>query len=218
MMRGGANSTKAEVFIIESLKFEEEQDYREGQMIAQALRMSLKEPQYRYVRTKTELAHFVDEFEDSGYRYLHISCHGSHTGVSMTLDDLMIAEFADIVGPVLDRKRLFLSTCQASTARMAEAVFAKGGCMSLAGPANLMNFDDSVVLWTAFYHLMFKADANRMKRLQIEATLSSLAKLLGEQVNFHSAKNGKIDRSRILPHKHELLRNNPMRGHDFHSP
>lgn len=187
------------MFIIESLKFDEEEHYREGQMISQALRMSLKDPQYRYVRTRTEFEHFVDEFEDSDYRYLHVSCHGSPTGISTTLDDFTIEEFADVVGPVLEGKRLFLSTCKASTERMATAVFAKGGCTSLAGPVNRINFDDSVVLWTAFYHLMFKADAARMKRVQIETTLSSLAKLLGEQVNFYTSKNGKLHRTRRLP-------------------
>lgn len=191
--------SKPEVFIIESLKFDEEEAYREGEMIARALRMSLKNPLYRYVRTKVELQHFVDEFEDSGYRYLHISCHGSKTGISTTLEDLTIDEFADIVGPVLDGKRLFLSTCQASTSKMAEAVFSKGGCTSLAGPVNRINFDDSVVLWTSFYHLMFKADAKRMKREQIKATISTLARLLGEKVNFYASRNGKLATQSVLP-------------------
>jgi hypothetical protein len=193
--------SKAEVFIIESLRFEEEEHYREGQMIAQALKMSLKHPLYRYVRTKAELQHFVDEFEDSGYRYLHISCHGSATGVSTTLDRLTIEDFAGIVGPALDGKRLFLSTCKASTQRMAAAVFAKGGCTSLAGPASAINFDDSVVLWTSFYHLMFKADDKRMIRSQIEEKLGSIAKLLGERVNLYTSKNQKLDRSLSLPER-----------------
>lgn len=191
--------SKPEVFIIESLKFDEEEAYREGDMIARALRMSLKDPIYRYVRTKAELQHFVDEFEDSDYRYLHISCHGSKTGISTTLEHLGVDEFADIVGPVLDGKRLFLSTCKASTTRMAEAVFAKGGCTSLAGPASKINFDDSVVLWTAFYHLMFKADAKRMKREQITTTIADVASLLGEKVNFYASRKGKLAIRAVLP-------------------
>jgi len=53
--------TNPEVFIRESLKFSEETDYREGEMIYRSLRMSLKEPIYRYVRTLTEFEHFVEE-------------------------------------------------------------------------------------------------------------------------------------------------------------
>lgn len=199
-------STKPEVFIIESLKFDEEDDYREGRMIANALKMSLKAPIYRYVRTKAELEHFIDEFEDSNYRYLHISCHGSATGVSTTLDELTISEFAAMVGPALDGKRLFLSTCKASNASMAEAVFNEGGCTSLAGPASKINFDDSVVLWTSFYHLMFKADAKRMVRVQIEEKLSSIARLLDLRVNFFASRKGRLDRSFKLP------RSEPSKG------
>lgn len=191
--------SKPEVFIIESLKFDEEEAYREGKMLADALRMSLKNPVYRYVRTKIELQHFVDEFEDSDYRYLHVSCHGSKTGISTTLEDLSIEEFANIVGPVLDGKRLFLSTCQASTTKMAKAVFAKGGCTSLAGPVNRINFDDSVVLWTSFYHLMFKADTKQMKREQIKKTISDVASLLGEKVNFYASRKGKLASESVLP-------------------
>lgn len=168
-------------------------------MIANALKMSLKTPIYRYVRTKAELEHFVDEFKDSNYRYLHISCHGSATGVFTTLDELSILDFAGIVGPALDGKRLFLSTCTASNAKMAKAVFSEGGCTSLVGPVSKINFDDSVVLWTSFYHLMFKVDAKRMVRNQIEEKLSSIARLLDLRVNFFASRNGKLDRSLKLP-------------------
>ena len=204
--------SKPEVFIIESLKFVEEEAYREGEMISRALRMSLKNPLYRYVRTKVELQHFVDEFEDSDYRYLHISCHGSKTGICTTLEDLSIDEFADIVGPVLNGKRLFLSTCQASTSRMAKAVFAKGGCTSLAGPVNRINFDDSVVLWTSFYHLMFKADAKQMKREQIKKAISDVAGLLGEKVNFFASRKGKLVAEAVLPVTTTVRSKKPMRS------
>ncbi|MBP2549680.1 hypothetical protein J2858_002603 [Neorhizobium galegae] len=175
--------TKPEVFIIESLKFEEEADYREGEMIYRSLRMSNKNPLYRYVRTMTEFEHFVGEFEESNYRYLHISCHGSRSGISMTLDDMTTQEVGEIVGPALEGKRLFLSTCLASTSAMAEAVFSNGGCTSLAGPKNKINFDDSVILWTSFYHLMFKANQKAMKRDILMETLSKCASTVGEKIN-----------------------------------
>jgi hypothetical protein len=46
--------------------------------------MSLKKPLYHYVRTIAEFEHFIDEFAKSDYRYLHVSCHGSRSGVSTT--------------------------------------------------------------------------------------------------------------------------------------
>lgn len=178
--------SKAEVFIIESLKFDEEKNYREGDVICQSLRMSLKNPLYHYVRTVKEFKHFIGQFAKSDYRYLHISCHGSKNGVSTTLDRMSIKEFAKIVGPVLDRKRLFLSACLASTQVMADAVFAKGKCMSLAGPKDEINFDDSVILWTSFYHLMFKADQTAMKSDKIKQTFAKCASLVEARVNFYT--------------------------------
>lgn len=192
---------KPDVFIIESLKFEEENDYREGEMIYRALRMSLKKPIYRYVRTALEFEHFIDEFESSGYRYLHVSCHGSKGGVDTTLESITTQDFADTVGPALNGKRLFLSTCLASTQAMAEAVFANGGCTSLAGPLRKINFDDSVVLWTSFYHLMFKTDPDKMKRHQIKQTLGKCASLVGEKINFYAPGNGRPIARVILPER-----------------
>ncbi|OHV22675.1 hypothetical protein EOS93_30835 [Rhizobium sp. RMa-01] len=191
--------TKPEVFIIESLKFSEETDYREGEMIYRSLRMSLKEPIYRYVRTLTEFEHFVEEFGESNYRYLHISCHGSKGGLSMTLDHITTHDVGEIVGPALDGKRLFLSTCLASTPAMAEAVFKNGGCTSLAGPKNKINFDDSVILWTSFYHLMFKANQKAMKRDQLRGTLSKCASTVGEKINFYRPGKDRTALHALLP-------------------
>lgn len=195
------DKTKPEVFIIESLKLNEEEHYREGEAIARSLRMSLKTPQYRYVRTARELEHFIDEFEKSNYRYLHLSCHGSKSGVSTTLDDLTTEEFADIVGPVLGKKRLFLSTCLASTTEMAAAVFSHSGCYSLAGPVNKINFDDSVILWTSFYHLMFKANELAMKRVEIEQTLAQCAAMVDEKVAFYTPRKTLPPKRTVLPAK-----------------
>ncbi|MBL8599940.1 MAG: hypothetical protein JNL14_19560 [Devosia sp.] len=173
---------KADVYIIESLH---EDDEREGEVISKTLRMSGKNPIYRYVRTAQELQHFVDDFEDSEYRYLHISCHGGKRGIATTLDHLTTEEFAAIVGPALDGKRLFMSTCLAATMAMAGAVFRAGGATSLAGPKNKIYFDDSVILWSAFYHLMFKTDADRMKRIHIKEKLAKVGLLVNEKINFY---------------------------------
>lgn len=186
-------ATKPDVFILESLKFDEEADFREGELIYRSLRMSNKDPRYCYIRTRTEFEHFIDEFEDSEYRYLHVSCHGSDNRLSTTLDILSTDEFAEIVAPVLDNRRLFLSTCLATTREFANTLFSKGGCMSLAGPAGKINFDDSVILWTAFYHLMFKENASSMKRSMIKRNFAKAALLVGEKIHYfgRSKKNGR---------------------------
>lgn len=189
--------SEPEVFIIESLKFEEEENYREGDMICRSLRMSGKKPLYHYVRTTAELEHFIGEFEKSNYRYLHISCHGSKSGISTTLEDLTTDDFAEIVGPSLEKRRLFLSTCRASTPVMAKAVFAQSNCYSIAGPVNSIHFDDSVVLWTSFYHLMFKANDRAMKLDRLKRTLAKSAVLVGEDINLYTRSNGKVVHTQV---------------------
>jgi hypothetical protein len=154
--------------------------------------MSLKDPIYRYFRTVGELEHFIDEFENSDYRYLHISCHGNKTALFTTLKNISAKRFARIVGPSLDKRRLFLSACKAATQELASGIFANGGCYSVAGPTGKINFDDSVILWTSFYHLMFKADAKKMKRDIIKQTLSKCGELVGEPIRlFVRSKSNK---------------------------
>ncbi len=186
---------RAEVYIIESLQ---EDDHREGEVIYRTLRMAGKEPIYRYIRTIDELDHFVDDFEDSEYRYLHVSCHGSRGGIATTLSEIPTATFAKIVGPALDKKRLFMSTCLAATMEMATAVFAEGGATSVAGPTNSINFDDSVILWSSFYHLMFKTDFKRMKRNHIKENLAKAGLLVGEKINFFHPRSATDRRAKCL--------------------
>jgi hypothetical protein len=193
-------SGKAQVFIIESLKFTEEDDFKEGEVISRSLRMSGKDPIYRYFRTKSEFEHFIDEFEDSDYRYLHVSCHGSKNSISTTLDHLSTDEFIKSVSPVLDQRRLFLSTCQATTEPLAQGIFSNSKCYSVCGPVRKINFDDSVVLWTAFYHLMFKENLASMKRSKIKDNLAKAATLVAEPINFFAPdNNGKAIRTKLGP-------------------
>ena len=65
--------TKPNVFIIESLDFDDEKNNMyEGKVLSQILELNGIESEYYYIRTKQELDEIVDKFEDSGYRYLHL--------------------------------------------------------------------------------------------------------------------------------------------------
>ena len=141
-------------------------------------------PIYRYVRTKRELSYFIEDFKKTDYRYLHISCHGNQDLICLTMNKMNNEEFAKIVGPALDKKRLFLSACLATTEYLAKEVFAHGSCRSVAGPASSINFDDAAIFWTAFYHLMFKKEAKSMANRDIVASIMAFGWALAEQFHF----------------------------------
>ena len=70
--------TRARVFIIESLKPEDEKAGNfEGRVLSQILHLGDKESEYHYVRNKRKLNAVLRRFGKSDYRYLHLSCHGN---------------------------------------------------------------------------------------------------------------------------------------------
>jgi hypothetical protein len=195
----GLAMTVPEVFIIESLKLSDEKHRREGEIIYRSLKMADKNPIYHYIRTRKELKHFLDVFKDSHCRYLHISCHGNVDRFATTFDVFNDETFSGLVGPVLEDRRLFLSTCLATTENVAGLIFKKGGCRSVSGPVNKINFDDSAVLWTSFYHLMFKANSSGMKNSLIKLNLSKSALILDEKIRLFIPDESRSPVLSILP-------------------
>lgn len=191
--------TKPDVFIIESLNIPDEEHRREGEIIFRSLKMSGKNPIYRYLRTRTELEHFVKEFKESSYRYLHVSCHGDIDNFATTFDDMDNEEFSSILGSCLDGRRLFLSTCLAATSPFAKALFSKSSCHSVAGPAGKIAFDDSAVFWTGFYHLMFKENARLMTNANAILNLTKCAQLIDRRFHYFYQDKTKKFYSKALP-------------------
>ena len=185
--------TKAEVYIIESLGFDDEEHRKEGEIISKILRLSGNKPIYRYVRTKREFLHFIEDFEASRYRYLHISCHGKNDVIALTLEQYDNLSFSKAVGSKLDGRRLFISACGATTRNLAECLFQEAECRSLAGPKSNINFDDAAIFWTSFYHLMFKREAKSMSTRNIIGSSMVLGWALAEQFSlFYKSKDGNL--------------------------
>src|ERR1700730_2687551 len=103
--------TKPTVCIVESLSFLEESSHREGEIIFRTLRLSEKQADYIYIRSRRELERVAEEFGRSDHRYLHIACHGNRNAFATTLDRIPASDFADILMPHVDDRRVFLSSC-----------------------------------------------------------------------------------------------------------
>ncbi len=128
--------TEPQTFILESLNFDDEESKRsDGKILYEALKLQGKEPKYYYFRTETELIHLAQTYRKSGYRYLHLSCHGNDDSVAFTIGNATFARFAEIFETNLHNRRLFVSGCSLGKKDFADAVFEKnGGMYSLTAP------------------------------------------------------------------------------------
>lgn len=186
--------TYPEVFIIESLKLEDEANQRyEGKILADVLKMCGKEPKYYYFRTEDELYMLADLFKESSYRFLHFSCHGSLETVDTTLNQVSYMDFSTIFSGILKNRRLFVSACEVGNELFSELVFAKNkGMYSIASPKTEIFFDQAVAFWSAFYVKLFSENSSYVKNDVIVYTLKRLCDLY--EIDFHwSWHNAKRD-------------------------
>jgi hypothetical protein len=177
---------KPDVFIIESLTFEDEQNQRfEGRILADILRLSGKNPIYFYVRTKRELRTVLEKFAESDYRYLHLSCHGNDESIATTLDDdIGFEELSEMLNPYLDRRRLFISSCDVVNDQLANVVM-ESGCLSIIGPSENVFFAEATVFWASFYYLAFLWDARGMASEDLDKIVSDLEMTFGTDVAYY---------------------------------
>lgn len=195
--------TRPEVFIIESLSFEDERKKRfEGQILADILSLSDKRCEYYYLRTEHELRRILRKFTKSSYRYLHLSCHGNQNTFCTTLDDLSLSSFAQILRPHVRSRRLFLSACSLTSEHLAKLLIPGPGCYSILGPGQDVQFGDAAILWASLYHMMFAWDSTAMNGAVLRKRAQAVADMYFVKLNYfgrdRSSKNGFMKKE-LLP-------------------
>ena len=199
-----SGKTKPELFIIESLTLQDEKAERqEGDIISRILQLSGKtETQYYYIRTIRELGQIIDIFGKSKCRYLHISCHADRSGMSTTFDALVYSDLGKMLRPCLSNRRVFVSACQMASEGLAKELLPNSGCYSLIGPKKSIAFDSAAAFWISFYHLMFKADEQKMIQANLKRRIAELSELYEEPINyFASCENSERGFRRIATTK-----------------
>jgi len=204
--RTAAMKTSPDLFIMESLSFDDERHGRaEGGFLAHVLRHSNRRHKYFYFRTAIELRAIAEKFGRSNYRYLHLSCHADVEGISTTLDSLSYQELAEALRPYLRGKRVFFSACGAANQQSADALMTATGCLSVMGPSEDIRFDDSAIVWASFYHRIFRLPDNEteehvvaMKRQQLIDTASRLAQFYHVPFRFFYRDNFGRVQSRVF--------------------
>ena len=176
-----SNITKPETFILESLDHEDEKATRlDGKILYDVLKLQGKKPLYYYFRTQRELIEFAKIFRESGYRYLHLSCHGGDDIVQYTFGNSSYKDFANIFDKKLHNRRLFVSGCNLGNMAFAQEIFAtNGGMYSITAPTKKVYFDQSISFWSAFYYMMHAWDSSMMKKKRLNQVLTQLATLFG---------------------------------------
>ncbi len=177
---------KKGVFIIESLDFKDEKENRyEGKFLSQILKLGGIDSEYFYIRTRRELEKILEIFEESEFRYLHFSSHGTSNSLATTIDWIAFQDFGELLSPYIDRKRLFISACSAVNSELAKEIFSYSKCYSLIGFDDDVNFDTAAILWASFYHLILQND--KMSYDTISPVIRKLARLYSMPVNYFQA-------------------------------
>jgi hypothetical protein len=188
-----ATDTTPDVFIIESLGFEDERSGRlEGNFLSHILTLADRQVRYVYIRTRAEFEEVLDQFEDSGFRYLHISSHGSAKGIRLTLDPLSIADLQNSLGPCLENRRVFFSACGVVTPDLAKALLKDTGCYSVVGPSQDIEFGEAAVFWAALYHILFRNEAKSVSREALRCAVARAQQALDVHVSYFSRSQKRL--------------------------
>jgi hypothetical protein len=194
--------SKPEIFIIESLRFEEEASLCEGKIISQILAMSDKQCEYYYIRSKKELKRVLHKFNQSRYRYLHLSCHADKESMTTTIDEVAFKELAKMLKGNSAHCRVFLSACSMATEEFAEAIFSETDFISVLGPTEDIPFGDAVVFWSSLYHMMFKQDPDRMEGAFLRSTAQALVNVHGIRLKYFGKDTEATDGIKVYPIVH----------------
>ncbi len=177
-------SPKTQVFVIESLKFEEEKEekYFEGRIFSQILSLNGKGPIYYYIRTQKELQGILQLFSESTYSYLHFSCHGNEKELHTTLEEIDFKEFSKIIATHINRRHLIISESSSVNDTLADTIFQETGCVSLIGSATSIEVSDATMLWASFYHLIATKEESDKDIISI---LQQLANVFHVSLNYY---------------------------------
>ena len=180
--------TIPETFILESLTIENEENQElDGKLLYRTLKLQGKNPKYFYFRTKREFENLVNKFYSSGYRYLHLSCHGSEARIDTTLDPISFDELSKLVRKKLQNRRLFISGCYTGNKLLCEKVSdSNRGIFSIIAPTQKLFFNQTIPFWSSFYYLMdADSETGGMKKARIEFVLKHLTQTFNLKLAYY---------------------------------
>lgn len=177
--------TKYGVYIIESLR---SNDYFDGETLHDILKLSKIPSKYKWVESKDDLKKQLKLFNNSRYRYLHLSCHADKDGIEINGTFIDNEEFRVLTLNYLQGKRVFLSACEGANLPLASKLIVKNKAISLIGTPTNLRFDKSVLFWPSFYHAMNEIDNASMRTEDIKEILKKCVGLFEIPINYYSKR------------------------------
>ena len=189
------------VFIIESLDIDE---YHDASMLYQILRLSNTKCEYRKVTCMRSFEQIISEFDDSNFRYLHLSCHGSQQGLQIGDEFIANYQIGSFLEGRIKNKRVFLSSCEAGNRSLASEILKHGGYSLIGSPVEIA-FDKAALCWASFFHVIQKLDKNKMKRKNIKSALEAIVDLFNVPIDYYSfiaeSRTNKLRRLQLRPYE-----------------
>ncbi len=178
--------TEPEVFIIESLSIEDEIRGRfGGKALRDNLRIAGQRPGYIYVRDTKEFEDAIELYRHSSYRFLHISAHGSLSGLATTLEVISNQEFAQICKSKLRNRRVFFSSCEVGSGMLGVLLHGQNkGIHSVVAPLDKILFGVSSAFWTALYIRAITINPFGMNGNTLKPILEKLCDLFEVRLNW----------------------------------
>ena len=115
-------------------------------------------------------------------------------------DEIDFDELADILGPHLRYRRLFLSACSMVREDLARKIIPNSGCLSVVGPIKDIYFSDATVVWSSVYHLMFSQNERSMRRSVLKDRLQRVCELFDVEFGFYArSRSNEVGYTKYLP-------------------
>ena len=197
-----------DLFTIESLS----KDFpHEGELLCSTLRRIGKRPIYMEVRNKEELKNALVVFKMSNYRYIHFSCHGTETSVTLSDCELLYSDFASLSTGCFNNKRLFFSACLLGNDIFSEEIINYNpGLQSIVAPINKIFEGYSFAMWVTFYLALFlpKRKTQKTETETSNISFQELMRLLGKTIaiigepihcSYHETAKNVLYHKKLIP-------------------
>lgn len=180
-------ATKAQVFILESPSIADEvYNRRDGKILYDFLKLKGLKPLYCNIGNSSDIEEAIECFYNSGYRYLHLCCHGNDDSICLGKTSFAYEEL-DFFEGMMHHRRLFISACLLGNINFAKRLFNNNEEMySILAPTDEIAFSTSLTFFSSLYHLLNECNSRSIKRDSFQFTIERLCETFGQEFSYYS--------------------------------